>query len=258
MFPKRILAPGFLTVMNLFLGFYSIILAAGENFMMASWLIILAAIFDAFDGKVARATKSFSQFGIEFDSLADVVSFGVAPSFLIYKVNLHQMGPAGLVISFFPLVFGTIRLARFNVHISGFDKTNFQGLPIPAAAGTLASFITFNYYFWNELWMPSLILPLVVLVSLLMVSTIPFDAMPKFSFTKGRKNNVLLSLLIVSATLVVFFPNQAIFPLAITYILYSTIRALFQINRGASEDEDSDQSLDEDIEIILARRGENN
>jgi CDP-diacylglycerol--serine O-phosphatidyltransferase len=85
MFSKKQLAPGFLTVMNLFLGFYSLIEAGKGHYVMASWLIILAAVFDAFDGKVARATKSHSKFGVEFDSLADVISFGMAPSFLVYQ-----------------------------------------------------------------------------------------------------------------------------------------------------------------------------
>ncbi len=250
MFPKRMLAPGFLTVMNLFLGFYAVILTASENYVMASWLVILAGIFDAFDGKVARATKSYSQFGIEFDSLADVISFGLAPSFLIYQVHLNQMGPAGLIISFFPLVFGAIRLARFNVHITGFNKENFQGLPIPAAAATLASFIIFNYHFWQELWMPSLILPLVVLVSILMVSTIEFDAMPKFSFHSGKRNNFMLSVLLLATTLVVFFPQEALFPLAFAYILYSTLRSLFHIGRSGEDDEDN-HFLDQTIDLAI-------
>ena len=127
MFPKRVLAPGFLTSMNLFLGFYAIISSSKGDFVTASWLIILAAVFDAFDGKVARATKSMSRFGVEFDSLADAISFGLAPSFLLYQIHLNKMGPAGLIISFFPLIFGTIRLARFNVGVSGPEKINFKG-----------------------------------------------------------------------------------------------------------------------------------
>ncbi|RMD95667.1 MAG: CDP-diacylglycerol--serine O-phosphatidyltransferase [Calditrichaeota bacterium] len=237
--------------MNLFLGFYSIILAANENFNMASWLIILAAIFDAFDGKIARATKSFSQFGVEFDSLADVISFGLAPSFLIYQIQLNQMGPAGLIFSFFPLVFGSIRLARFNTHLSGFEKENFEGLPIPAAAGTLASFIIFNYNIWHELWIPSLILPLVILVSLLMVSTIEFDAMPKFNFTSGRKNNILLTLLLISLTLVVFIPQKALFPLAIIYILYSIFRGLFGVGKNGGENHAANHRLAEDMDVAM-------
>ena len=238
MFPKRLLAPGFLTVMNLFLGFYSVISSSKEDYVTASWLIVLAAIFDAFDGKVARATKGFSKFGGEFDSLADVISFGAAPSFLLYQVHLHNMGPAGLIISFFPLMFGAIRLARFNIEVAGPDKIHFKGLPIPAAAGTLASFVIFNYHIWNELWIPSLILPLTISVSLFMVSTLEFDALPKFTFRSGKRNSILFMLLLTGATIVVFFPQKAAFPLATAYIIYSSIRSLLRMgieNNGSHE-----------------------
>lgn len=234
MFPKRILAPGFLTVMNLFLGFYAIILTAGGSFGPAAWLVIIAAIFDAFDGKVARATKASSKFGVEFDSLADVVSFGLAPSFLIYQVQLHTMGPAGLIISFFPLLFGSIRLARFNVELSGMEKVNFRGLPIPAAAGTVAAFIIFNYNIWGELWMPSLIMPLAIIVSVLMVSTLEFDALPKFNFKSGKKNSLQLTILLVCLTLATFFPQKTIFPMATLYIIYSSVRGLLRLGKDSN------------------------
>lgn len=251
MFPKRMLAPGFLTVLNLFLGFNAVILVAAQNYVTASWLIILAGIFDAFDGKVARATKSYSEFGIEFDSLADVLSFGVAPSFLVYQVHLNKMGPAGLVISFFPLVFGAIRLARFNVHISGFEKGSYEGLPIPAAAATLASFVIFNYHFWDEMWMPSLILPLVIILSLLMVSTLEFDPLPNFSFRHGRKNNVMLAILLGGVTLVIFFPQEALFPLALAYIVYSIARGLTNLGKG--DDNGNNHAIDHEIELTEDR-----
>lgn len=247
MFPKRMLAPGALTVLNLFLGFYSIILAANNNYVPASWLIVLAGVFDAFDGKVARVTKGFSEFGIEFDSLADVTSFGVAPSFLIYQIHLNSMGPAGLILSFFPLIFGSIRLARFNIHISGFEKENFEGLPIPAAAGTLAAFIIFNYHIWQELWIPSLILPLVVILSLLMVSTIEFETLPRFSFRHGRKNSFFLLCLLAGVILMIFFPQKAMFPLALSYILYASIRSLFNLGKSNTRKTDEVDDVVDDV-----------
>lgn len=231
MFPKRILAPGFLTVMNLFLGFHAIISSSKGDFVTAGWLIVIAAIFDAFDGKVARATKSFSKFGMEFDSLADVISFGMAPAFLMYQLHFNKMGPPGLVISFFPLMFGAIRLARFNMEASGPEKVNFKGLPIPAAAGTLASFVIFNFHFWNELWMSSVMLPLVIIVSILMVSTLEFDALPKFNFRSGRRNSVHLMALLGGVILVVFFPQKAMFPLLTGYIIYAAVRSLLRLGR---------------------------
>lgn len=236
MFPKRLLAPGFLTALNLFLGFYAIILVANYNpgnnhFVTASWLIILAAIFDAFDGKVARATKSSSKFGVEFDSLADLTSFCVAPSFLIYQVHLSKMGAAGLIISFFPLMFGAIRLARFNVELIGYDKVNFRGLPTPACAATLASFVIFNFYNWNEIGLPTLVLPMSIVLSLLMVSTLEFDAMPKLNFKSGRKNSRQVLLLFGALLLVALFPQNALFPLAAAYITYCAVRGLLRVSK---------------------------
>ncbi len=253
MFPKRLLAPGFLTVMNLFLGFYAIILSAKGDLPAASWIIIIAAVFDAVDGKVARATKSSSKFGVEFDSLADITSFGVAPSFLIYEVYLKTMSPpVGLIISFFPLMFGAIRLARFNTQVSGAEKVNFKGLPTPAASALLASFIIFNFYYWSELRLSSFMLPLTFLASILMVSTIEFDAMPRFSLRSGRKNSLHLAAVLISLIIVVFFPQSAIFPMVIIYIVYSAGRALYRVgregglpkrrktDRGATQDADEE------------------
>jgi len=231
MFPKRLLAPGFLTVMNLFLGYYSIVLAAKGSLSSAAWLIIIAAVFDAFDGKVARATNSTSKFGNEFDSLADVISFGLAPSFLIYQAHFHTMEPAGLLIAFFPLMFGAIRLARFNIQISGSEKVNFSGLPIPVAAGTLVSFILFNLNIWDEMMLKSMMLPLVIIISLLMVSTLEFDAIPKFNFRSGKRNSILFLVLLTGIITVVFFPHEAMFPLSLFYIIYSSVRGLLRLGR---------------------------
>ena len=107
-----------------------------------------AAFLDAMDGKVARFTKSSSKFGVEYDSLADVISFGFAPSFLIFSVYLKDMKMVGILISFLPLLFGSIRLARFNTQLKGFSKDYFKGLPIPIAALTLTSFIIFSFHFY--------------------------------------------------------------------------------------------------------------
>ncbi len=249
MFPKRMLAPGVFTVLNLFLGFSAVILAANHdfknNFVLASWLILLAAIFDAFDGKIARATKSYSEFGEELDSLADIISFGMAPAFLIYQVHFYKMGPVGMIISFFPLVFGAIRLARFNITLSGTEKQDFKGLPIPAAAATLASFILFNDHFWPntlpELQLASLMLPLVIILSLLMVTTIEFYAMPRFSFSQGRKNSILLIILIICFLLLIFFREKFLFPIAISYILNAAVQGIMKMGRDQGGNDETDE-----------------
>lgn len=210
---KKTLAPGILTVLNIFLGFYSTVLAAQGNFVNAAWFIILAGVFDVFDGKVARATKAYSTFGEELDSLADVISFGIAPAFLLYQVHFYKAGPLGILVSFFPLLFGALRLARFNANLSGHEKIDFSGLPIPASAGLFSSFIIFNYHIWDELYLESFLMPMVVFISLLMVTTVQFDAMPKFTFKAGGKNKNLLYLLITAVFLIAFFLKRRFSPL---------------------------------------------
>ena len=117
----RAVVPSLFTVLNMFCGFLSLIQAARGDILQASWLIVLAAGFDALDGVMARITKSSSEFGVEIDSLSDVISFGVAPAFLAYTISLHEMGPLGILLSSMLMVFGGLRLARFNVQLVGHE-----------------------------------------------------------------------------------------------------------------------------------------
>ncbi|RMF59707.1 MAG: CDP-diacylglycerol--serine O-phosphatidyltransferase, partial [Calditrichaeota bacterium] len=109
MIHKKSIVPSLFTLLNLFFGFFAIVNAIKGNFVQASWLIVFAAVWDGIDGKVARLTHTYSDFGIQFDSITDVVSFGAAPAVLIYQVFLYKLGAAGVIISFVPLVFGAIR-----------------------------------------------------------------------------------------------------------------------------------------------------
>src|SRR4030066_426845 len=137
--------PNLFTAINLFCGFLSILSASEGNFNYAAWLIIVAAVFDALDGLVARLTNSSSELGVELDSLSDIISFGCAPSFLIYSTYFHTLEILGIILSSLPLITGGFRLARFNIQLVGFEKTFFIGLPIPTAALTLASFVLAFY-----------------------------------------------------------------------------------------------------------------
>ncbi|MCL4279250.1 MAG: CDP-diacylglycerol--serine O-phosphatidyltransferase, partial [Ignavibacteriaceae bacterium] len=129
--------PNLFTAMNMFCGFLSIINASEGNYEYSAWLIFVAAVFDALDGLVARLTNSSSELGVELDSLSDVVSFGAAPSFLLYKTFFYSMNTWGILISALPLIAGGFRLARFNIQLVGFSKSFFLGLPIPSAALTI-------------------------------------------------------------------------------------------------------------------------
>ncbi len=141
----RSVIPNLFTAMNMFSGFLSIINASQGKFIYAAWLIIVAGIFDALDGVMARLTKSSSELGVELDSLSDVVSFGAAPAFLIYSTYLHQFEVAGIIISSLLMIAGGFRLARFNIQLVGFEKSFFRGLPIPISAITISGFVLAYY-----------------------------------------------------------------------------------------------------------------
>jgi len=235
----RSIIPGLFTVGNLFLGFYSVICSFNGRINLACWFIIFAGLLDTADGKIARLTRSASRFGIEYDSLADVVSFGLAPSVLMYSLLSGTSSFVIILLSFLPLLAGSIRLARFNIQLTGFDKEYFVGLPIPMAAITLVSFILFSLHFYQVPARHPLVLSvLIIVVSLLMVSTIRYELLS----TAISQNKVLqivqivISLLLILA--IIIFPLVLLFPLMIVYILSGIIRWIFQqissLNKGES------------------------
>jgi len=193
---------------------------------MAAWMIGLAAFLDALDGKVARITNSSSKFGVEYDSLADVVSFGVAPSVLIYQFYFNQLDNVGFLFSFMPLLFGSIRLARFNVELTGFTKTHFKGLPIPAAAITLTSYILLVERYFDGEPFPRVLMALTIIISLLMVSNVRYEV-AKISIKGNTKHKILLASLIVFGIAILFFPNMLIFPAMVIYVVGGLIKTLF-------------------------------
>jgi CDP-diacylglycerol--serine O-phosphatidyltransferase len=176
--------PNLFTVSSIFLGFYALVLCAGdatpEQLYQAALAIFFAQFFDAFDGRVARMTKTQSDFGVQLDSLADVVSFGAAPALLVYKWALAPLGFLGLFISFSFAACGALRLARFNVLAQRGDKGSsrfFVGLPIPLAAGTIVALVIAHYREFGSTTDPATRLPIalvVVLLSFLMVSTVRY------------------------------------------------------------------------------------
>ncbi len=230
--------PNLFTILNLFFGFFAVLSAVQDRLVAASWMILLAGVWDALDGKIARKTLSFSEFGVQLDSLADVVSFGVAPAILVYQVFFYQLGASGILLSFLPLMFGAIRLARFNVSQESFDKENFSGLPIPAMAATLATYVIFNYDIWEGLKFAPLLIPLVIFLCILMVSNVEYEAMPKFSFREGKRNSVLLFLVIAGVAVVAFFREKTMFPIAIGFVLFYFFRSVLHSIRADEEDEE--------------------
>lgn len=131
--------PNLMTTGNLFSGFFAIVQAIKGNYLYAAYAIVVAAVFDLLDGRLARLTRSTSKFGAEYDSLCDLVSFGVAPAVLMFQWALHPFGRLGWVAAFLMVTCGALRLARFNVQANVVEKNYFQGLPIPMSAGIVAS-----------------------------------------------------------------------------------------------------------------------
>jgi CDP-diacylglycerol---serine O-phosphatidyltransferase len=176
--------PNLFTCSSIFLGFYAMTLCAGEaspaELNQAALAIFFAIFFDAFDGRVARMTKTQSEFGVELDSLADVISFGAAPALLVYKWALAPLGFVGFFLSFAFAACGALRLARFNVLAHRGEKGSsrfFVGLPIPLAAGTLVAIVIAHYRAFGSIGEPSTrisIAIVVALLSFLMVSTIRY------------------------------------------------------------------------------------
>ncbi len=232
---SRSFIPGAFTTANIFCGFLSIVYAFDGNFVTAAWLIVIAAILDALDGTVARLTHSYSKFGIELDSLSDVVSFGAAPSVLLYAVYFREIHNVGVVISFLPLFFGAMRLARFNVQQDSFVKKEYSGLPIPSQAVVLSSFIVFNYHLWGYLRLSKFLAPAVIFLGLLMISNVEYDTLPKFTFRMNKKNNRKLILFILSSLAVMIFPSVAMFLLSTTFVFWGILRAIIRSVRNTDE-----------------------
>ncbi len=227
----RAVVPTLFTVLNMFSGFLSIIHTAEGKFIEACWFIILAGVFDSLDGLMARLTKSASQFGVEIDSLSDVVSFGAAPAFLAYKIHLHQFGEWGIIISSLLMIMGGIRLARFNVQLVGFDKEHFVGLPIPASAIAIVAYIlTFNVEGsrLEGIW-ADLLAPVVVILSLIMVSKIKYDTMPKFSSKEFKKHPIKIISYFFALLILIFTKGKALFFLFAAFVLFGFARWLYHL-----------------------------
>ena len=223
--------PNLFTAMNMFCGFLSIINASEEKYFYAALLIIIAAGFDALDGVMARLTHSSSELGVELDSLSDLVSFGAAPSFLIFKTQLINYNSIGVIISSLIMIAGGFRLARFNVQLVGFDKAYFKGLPIPSAAITVAAFVLEYYKDGIGFSAPysSFTIPMIFALSFLMVSTIKYDTLPKFTMKGIKEKPVHFGFVLICVILLIVTSGKALFYIFVFIILFGIFRHLFYI-----------------------------
>jgi CDP-diacylglycerol--serine O-phosphatidyltransferase len=203
------LLPSLLTTGNLFCGFFALLLTVESRYAEASLAIFVAMVMDMLDGRVARLMKATSQFGVEFDSLADVVSFCVAPAFLIYSFALAGLGRPAWFGGFLFVICGALRLARFNVHTGATDRRFFVGLPTPAAAGVLVSTVLLLHREESARWVLVAIAIGTYLTGLLMVSTFRYWSFKEIDFARRRPVQTLLAVVL---SVMIVATNHELFP----------------------------------------------
>jgi CDP-diacylglycerol--serine O-phosphatidyltransferase len=213
------LLPNTLTMCGMFFGFYSILAALKGNYIHAAWAILISNIFDGLDGWVARITHSTTKFGIELDSLSDLVAFGVAPAVMLYKWALIPFGRVGWATAFLFMVCGALRLARYNVQMGSTESKAFTGMPIPGAAAVVATLVIFHYKIWETVPDKNLfILLLTIFLSILMVSTLRFHGVKELNLAKRKPFSILVAIAMIF-TLVVVHPQIALFLFAMAYLI---------------------------------------
>lgn len=221
------LLPNLFTTGNMFCGFFSILNAMKGDFVQAAHLIMAATIFDALDGRVARLTKGTSQFGMEYDSLSDLISFGVAPAFLMYLWAVEPFGRIGAIGCFIYMACTALRLARFNVQSSVIEKKYFQGVPSPMAAGVVASSVlAFTDQNWDAKHHPA-ILAMAFILGLSMVSTVRYRSFKELDIRKRSSFATLIGVLVVFGFIVVDYEVNLFLVLA-AYVVIGAIAAIFR------------------------------
>lgn len=226
------LLPNLFTTAGLFAGFYGIVSAMNSQFESAAIAIFIAMVMDGMDGRIARLTKTQSDFGVEYDSLADMISFGLAPSLIVYQWILSGMGKLGWLVAFIYTASTALRLARFNTQVMNEDKQFFQGLPSPAAAALVAGMIWLGET--QEMVevenLTIIALPITVLAGILMVSNIRFYSFKEIDF-KGRIPFVGILLLVLLFVFIASEPPLILFSLSLIYTISGPVITLFLIRK---------------------------
>ena len=231
--------PNLFTAASAFLGVISIISSIQGNYFKAIIYIILSLILDGLDGRVARLTKTTSKFGVEFDSLADLVAFGVAPAILFYLTVGAKFGRFGALIAAMFVVFGAIRLARFNVTTGTYEPNVFIGLPIPSAAIVsvlwIGIYVDADYYTFLEGFEWCLIL-LEAVLAILMVSNIRYPSFKKMNLKQTHVIRILVALVVVFSMLYLYPFESATLVMSV-YVLYGIIRAAIMFSKNHKKKE---------------------
>jgi len=220
--------PNLFTTANLFCGFFAIVRAIHGDFLTAAWMILLGGLFDFLDGRVARLTKTQSEFGLEYDSLVDLTSFGLAPAILMYTWALSPFKQFGWAAAFLFFACGALRLARFNVQAGDVEKKSFQGLPIPAAAYCLASYVILHHHLFGPGTSESYVLLfLTFFLALLMVSNVPYRSFKTIDL--HRKANFFFLVLLVGGLFVIASsPPVMLFIVSLGYVVMGVIEGIIR------------------------------
>jgi len=234
--------PNLITLSSIFSGFYSIIASLNSDYERAAWAILIASIFDVLDGWVARMTHTATRFGIEIDSLADVISFGVAPGVLVYTWTLSSFGKIGWLGAFFLVACAALRLARFNVQMGSTEKKHFTGLPSPAAGLMIAStvlayeeiigilehlkLLQLADVVGKDYW----VLAMTFLVAGLMVSNITYHSVKEANLKERRPFGILVAIVVFLAV-VAYHPGLVLFLVLFTYVFVGIIEGLYRLLR---------------------------
>jgi len=213
------LAPATITSLGLLAGFFGLVSAINSHFELAAVMILIAFVCDGLDGRVARLSRTSSHFGVEYDSLSDVVAFGVAPAGIAYCWSLRLLGTWGVVIAGMFVICAALRLARFNVQTGSTDKRRFVGLPVPGAAAMIAGCVLAYSYF--ELESPRVLVivmaPLTVALASLMISRVPYPSFKTINLRR-RAPVELVAVMLVALAFLFAMPQFSFFMLATAYV----------------------------------------
>jgi CDP-diacylglycerol---serine O-phosphatidyltransferase len=223
--------PNLFTIGSIFAGFFSMAAALKGNFENAAVAIFVAMIMDSLDGRVARLTNTMTSFGAEFDSMADMVSFAVAPAFLAYSWGLYNLGKFGWISAFIYTVAVALRLARFNTQLGKMGKRYFQGIPCPAAAAVVCSLIWVCLDLdWNTKLIDLIVAVVTVLVGILMVSNIRYRSFKDIDL-KSHVPFVVILAIVVIVVLITFDPSKILFAIFIGYAISGPIATIWALNQ---------------------------
>jgi CDP-diacylglycerol--serine O-phosphatidyltransferase len=238
--------PNLFTSCSLFGGFYAIIATVQGRFEAAAIAILISSLLDGLDGKIARFTNTTSKFGVEYDSLSDLVAFGVAPGLLAFEWSLKPFGRLGWLAVFLYLICGALRLARFNIQKSTLESRHFKGLPIPGAAIFIATLVLFIHSIGGLARNQQIMLIIIMyLLSFLMVSTIDYFSFKGLGLFKRRPFNALVATILLFIV-VAYKPALMLFLLSTMYVVSGPAMMLYHLARRSTKETRSlaDSSLE--------------